>query len=620
MSDLFRLTERNESVGDSPPERAPRIITFYSYKGGTGRSLAVAHVAWILADNGKKVFVIDWDLEAPGLHRYFHPFLDDKHLSDSPGLIDYLNAFVEGSRFEAANPSAGAVQWFDRYVDFFPYAMSLRGYEFRNGGGLDFMPAGRQDSGYSAKVTSFDWGAFYEKLGGGVFLEAFKSELRKHYDYVLIDSRTGISDTAGICTVQMPDDLVICFTYNNQSMRGAEAVARSAMAQRRRPSGKRGLRVWPVPTRVDLSEQARLDAARTFAQRTFKVFLSQLAPADRRQRYWDRIEVPYTPYLAYEEILAQFADSHRSNLSVLASLAALTSELTDGMVTEVPPIANAEREVILRKFERYNEPTSSKVHKQIIFLTGSLDHRKMASLHRTLMEKFAGRIVWRDDDVFLSDNQWLPAFKPDCAVLVLDGTDLEGQQKRIQKTVGLGAYSLMIVLSVPKSGKLNQMTRNTYDENSNVALFFMDEIDDKGICDKTVGDLAIEIERLLLGTSKKKNLNPDDPQKGRWGGRAESNGLLLRAKVEATGDEDWFDIELGVCVTGQRTLSGQVVFHLHDTFENDRIEVPVKDNSAVWRTQGWGAFTVGAEADEGRTRLELDLSKIEAAPKRFREN
>src|SRR3990172_10784009 len=47
-----------------------QIITFYSYKGGVGRSLALANVATLLAQHGKKVLVIDFDLEAPGLHRY----------------------------------------------------------------------------------------------------------------------------------------------------------------------------------------------------------------------------------------------------------------------------------------------------------------------------------------------------------------------------------------------------------------------------------------------------------------------------------------------------------------------------------------------------------------------
>ena len=44
-------------------EVAGQVITFYSYKGGTGRSMALANVAWILASNGKRVLVIDWDFE-----------------------------------------------------------------------------------------------------------------------------------------------------------------------------------------------------------------------------------------------------------------------------------------------------------------------------------------------------------------------------------------------------------------------------------------------------------------------------------------------------------------------------------------------------------------------------
>lgn len=60
------------------------IITFYSYKGGTGRSMSLANTAWILASNGCRVLVVDWDLEAPGLHRFFHPFLPDAELRSSP--------------------------------------------------------------------------------------------------------------------------------------------------------------------------------------------------------------------------------------------------------------------------------------------------------------------------------------------------------------------------------------------------------------------------------------------------------------------------------------------------------------------------------------------------------
>jgi MinD-like ATPase involved in chromosome partitioning or flagellar assembly len=73
--------------------RNGKVITFYSYKGGTGRSLLVANTALILASNNCRVLVVDWDLEAPGLHHYFRPFLTDPSLKSSLGLIDMLTAY-----------------------------------------------------------------------------------------------------------------------------------------------------------------------------------------------------------------------------------------------------------------------------------------------------------------------------------------------------------------------------------------------------------------------------------------------------------------------------------------------------------------------------------------------
>ncbi|HYJ84655.1 MAG TPA: AAA family ATPase, partial [Pyrinomonadaceae bacterium] len=87
-------------------KRSPgKIITFYSYKGGTGRSMMMANVAWILASSGKKVLVIDWDLEAPGLHRYFYPFLADKDSSFSDGVIN----FVTNYKLKVMRPPAKGV-------------------------------------------------------------------------------------------------------------------------------------------------------------------------------------------------------------------------------------------------------------------------------------------------------------------------------------------------------------------------------------------------------------------------------------------------------------------------------------------------------------------------------
>ena len=82
-------------MATSPPNAHGQIITFYSYKGGTGRSMALANVAWILASNGKRVLVVDWDLEAPGLHEYFRPFLgEDPDLESTDGLINMVVSFA----------------------------------------------------------------------------------------------------------------------------------------------------------------------------------------------------------------------------------------------------------------------------------------------------------------------------------------------------------------------------------------------------------------------------------------------------------------------------------------------------------------------------------------------
>src|SRR5256885_4052692 len=123
-----------------------QIITFYSYKGGTGRTMTVANVAWILASNGYRVLAVDWDLESPGLHRYFHPFLLDKQLRVSPGVIDMIRDFASAT-LEPAR--ADDLQWFDARAQVLNYATSLEWPHFPDRGGIDLLPAGRQDRSYA---------------------------------------------------------------------------------------------------------------------------------------------------------------------------------------------------------------------------------------------------------------------------------------------------------------------------------------------------------------------------------------------------------------------------------------------------------------------------------------
>jgi hypothetical protein len=129
-----------------------RILTFYSYKGGTGRSMAVANIAWVLACAGRRVLAIDWDLEAPGLHRYFRPFLLDEEVTASEGLMDLVDNYAN----EAIRPLEGTPDrnWYVPYADFSNYIVSINFPLFRTGGKIDFLPAGRQGDHYAVAVSS----------------------------------------------------------------------------------------------------------------------------------------------------------------------------------------------------------------------------------------------------------------------------------------------------------------------------------------------------------------------------------------------------------------------------------------------------------------------------------
>ncbi|WP_239395273.1 KGGVGR-motif variant AAA ATPase [Frankia sp. CiP3] len=332
-----------------PADRQPgKIVTFYSYKGGTGRTMALANIAWILASNGRRVLAVDWDLEAPGLHRYFHPFLVDPELAGSTGVMDMVWDYALATLDTQGDPSPG---WHEPYADVLNHTVSLR-WDFERGGVLSLLSAGRQDDAYGAKVNSFDWSSFYDKRGGGAFVEAMKQSMAAQYDYVLIDSRTGLSDTAGICTVQLPDILVTCFTFSTQSIAGTAAVVESVRRQR----GERDITIWPVPMRVEDGETAKLEASRDLARIHLDHLLKDL-DENARDRYWGAVEVPYKTLYAYEETLATVGDRPNQRGTILAASEQLTGYLTDQEIVRQVPLDESERRQLARQFQRQPRTT-----------------------------------------------------------------------------------------------------------------------------------------------------------------------------------------------------------------------------------------------------------------------
>ncbi|MEU8032172.1 hypothetical protein AB0C13_26635 [Streptomyces sp. NPDC049099] len=336
-----------------------KIVTFYSYKGGVGRTMALANTAWIMASQCRRVLVVDWDLEAPGLDRFLYPFLEPNTLRDRPGVLDLLNDYLlrVDSRWGSRHPGATeeATAWISGQADI-SRAVSPLQWAFPAGGRLDFISAGRQDRNYSSVFSQFNWDRFYEDQYGGQFLDALCVGFRRGYDYVLVDSRSGLSDMSDVCTIHFPDVLVNCFTHNDQSIEGAAAVARRVTDT----YGNRRIRILPVPMRVEDSDADRLEAARAKVRLAFDQSLGRTSHVDPRHD-WGNMEVPYKPMYAYEEILAAFRDEPGVSASLLAACERLTAVITEGDVTSMAPLTGAQRRHYLEAVVRRRSPPPTHV-------------------------------------------------------------------------------------------------------------------------------------------------------------------------------------------------------------------------------------------------------------------
>lgn len=376
--------------------RDGKIVTFYSYKGGTGRTMALANAAWILASAGKRVLAVDWDLESPGLHRYYHPFLDLSAVADTPGVIDMIRQY----RFATTVQRAGRpLDWHREYAKVGENTVSLE-WEFPHGGVLHFMSTGRQNHDYTATLAGIDWDEFYEKHGGGgEFFDAIRDEMISNYDYTLIDSRTGLSDVAEICTLHFPHILVVCFTLSDQGIEGSARVAQHIDTQ----YASRGIRILPVPTRIDEGEKEKANAGRALARNRFASLPRGMNDAERTQ-YWGSVEVPYRPFYSYEETLATFGDRPGLQNSLLSTFERLVGYITDGEVVASEPVPEPERQRVLAAFTRRQPP-----HPGDIVLSYVPEDRMWAEWVSALLERAGMQTAQFDADGLVQSSSTMAA-------------------------------------------------------------------------------------------------------------------------------------------------------------------------------------------------------------------
>ncbi|MEG2032107.1 MAG: hypothetical protein RR376_15795, partial [Janthinobacterium sp.] len=135
------------------------VVTFYSYKGGTGRTMALSNIAVLLArrENASvPVLMLDWDMEAPGLHHYF-----EQH-EERPGVLEFFEACRQQLERISLERDGGRddVALAQRVLD----AIDWQQYVVRvdQGSPLYLMRAGRFDASYSERLAQMRWDQLFD--------------------------------------------------------------------------------------------------------------------------------------------------------------------------------------------------------------------------------------------------------------------------------------------------------------------------------------------------------------------------------------------------------------------------------------------------------------------------
>jgi|AGTN01.1.fsa_nt_gi CobQ/CobB/MinD/ParA nucleotide binding domain. len=290
-----------------------RIISFNSYRGGTGRSLAVANIACLLAKSSTnpKVLIIDWDLPAPGLHFTFDKYMSER--AHSPGS-NARAAEVEGgileiftSIYEEVKPSihprfddVDSDVAIEAVKNAHPLASVLK-TDIEN---LDLLKAGRFDSSYSGRLHKVDWNELLHHAPS-VFT-AFALRLCQAYDYILIDAPSGLGTVAQVCGGMLAERVVLMFNLNMSGLLDTEKFLSAAISRRAHAPDLRLLELWPLPTRLvpELKEKTQaLRRAEDGYQKTFEQILARCYGLQNisLEAYFDEMFVDECPEQSYNE-------------------------------------------------------------------------------------------------------------------------------------------------------------------------------------------------------------------------------------------------------------------------------------------------------------------------------
>ena len=244
------------------------VTSFYSFKGGVGRTTATVLSALLLARQGKKVMIVDFDLEAPGLASIFANRSDNaEELLSVNGFVDFLIDFEFNKRdFNKIN------------LDDYYFRKNEQALVGSNGGELFIVPAIATNSensiNYINKLSKanirFGLGKDYAP---DIFLKKMEEKLKP--DHILIDTRTGINDVGGLVFNRYAQNIFLLFYGNQQNMFGLESILPEL-----KKLNNNGIKFYlvnsPVPADVQLAEEE----TGFFVEKSYDIFLKYFYDKD----------------------------------------------------------------------------------------------------------------------------------------------------------------------------------------------------------------------------------------------------------------------------------------------------------------------------------------------------
>lgn len=367
-----------------------KTLTFYSYKGGTGRSLLLANAARYLALLGERVVAVDFDFEAPGLHYKLNISPPGTRAVDAipeRGAVDYLLATAQGE----SPPNL---------LDYVVPVPLPRGTK----GSLHLMPAGSAPTGdyWKALTALLRQDLFMDPDGSGI---AACLELKARIEevgasFLLIDARTGVTELAGVTTTVLADKVVCLMLAARESQIGARAVLRS-LRRAPRLAGQRPVEVIPVLSRVPGRDDSPAREALAFLNEkgphpqdslSFKkVFVLQADPELTRGEAKSQSPL-HQDYLALFAELGE-ADPVRATAAArrLEAIRAIREWLTDRQVA--PERFRAEQIDEGVKLEGRLRRASESRYADLVAYSG--EDRTEALLAVEYVEDLAGSDAWR---------------------------------------------------------------------------------------------------------------------------------------------------------------------------------------------------------------------------------